>query len=40
MRHIRSESLEKAFEAAEIKGVWHGERTKEQFSISRKAIKK
>ena len=38
--HSIREFVEKAFEAAEIKGVWHGERTKEQFSISTESYQK
>ena len=38
--HSIREFAEKAFEAAEIKGVWHGERTKEQFSISTESYQK
>jgi len=38
--HSIREFVEKAFEAAEIKGVWHGERTKEQFSISTECYRK
>tara|TARA_B100001939_G_scaffold319933_1_gene308410 strand:- start:2974 stop:4029 length:1056 start_codon:yes stop_codon:yes gene_type:complete len=38
--HSIREFVEKAFEAAGIKGVWHGERTKEQFSISTESYQK
>lgn len=38
--HSIREFVEKAFEAAEIKGLWHGERTKEQFSISTESYQK
>jgi len=38
--HSIREFVEKAFEAAEIKGVWHGKRTKEQFSISTECYRK
>lgn len=38
--HSIREFVEKAFQAAGIKGVWHGERVKEQFSISTDTYKK
>jgi GDPmannose 4,6-dehydratase len=38
--HSIREFVEKAFKAADIKGVWHGERTKEQFSISTESYQK
>lgn len=38
--HSIREFVEKAFEAAGIKGVWHGERIKEQFSISTESYQK
>ena len=38
--HSIREFVEKAFEAAGIEGVWHGERTSEQFSISTESYQK
>jgi len=38
--HSIREFVEKAFEAAGIDGVWHGERTSEQFSISTESYQK
>lgn len=38
--HSIREFVEKAFEAAGIEGVWHGERASEQFSISTESYQK